>query len=217
MRRKDVSDLVEIQERQNHRDAISANQTAMEKMRISLLKLESDHKKEINEQDNKINSLKSDVKCNKELAFENYREHRNKISDLQNENLCLKKKCIALDCEKQRFDSIFDDLSTKVIDLVIDLSEFKKEDLESQQYLEYAISKVQIDSANDLKKFKKQLNDMPSELDSIKEHIDAKLEEKQIDHDGIYINIEKFKSKYYIVEKQIENIYTLIKRLEVKI
>jgi hypothetical protein len=217
MRRKDVDELVEIQERQNHRDTILASNMALEKMRVFIAKLESDQKKEFVQLKNQMKALESEIKLNKENSLECYEEQKSKISDLKHENLKIKKKCIELDCDKQKHESCLDDLSTKIIDDSRNLLDFKKDSSLTKNQLEYSIGKVQTDLKADLKSLEKTLSQKPSELNAIKDYVDTKLQEKQIDHDGIYTNIEKFKSKYYIVEKQIENIYTLIKRLESKI
>ena len=83
----------------------------------------------------------------------------------------IKKKCISLDCENQKVNSTLDEFATKHVDSYLRENALNKELISLNQALEYSISKARIDSKNDLSQFEKQLNDKPSEMNTIKDYL----------------------------------------------
>ena len=217
MRRKDVDDLVLRQERQNHSNAVLATNMAMEKMSIALVKISNDHKKDVTELKNYIRKLELALNKIDNSSCEIYKDQHNAIQALRNENLDVKKKCIHLDCEKQKLFALVQSNLEHIVQENRNGLDFKKELKEKFNYIEHTIEKKAIKAQEELRKSADAILNRPSEYASLKEYVDNKFNETQIDHKGIYTNIGFFKAKYDIVDKKIENIYTLIQRIEKKL
>lgn len=84
-----------------------------------------------------------------------------------------------------------------------------------------AISQVSSSSRHNLDKeidkFKKYLNEKPSEIEPIKKELEKKIEIASVDRDGVMKEIAVVKKSLLITEKQIENIYTLLERVNKKV
>ncbi len=63
-------------------------------------------------------------------------------------------------------------------------------------------------------KAKREILEAPSEASLVRTQLEEKLAAHTVDVDGIMRELQHFKKSTYIVEKQIENIYTLIERLK---
>jgi len=66
----------------------------------------------------------------------------------------------------------------------------------------------------DVSKFKEEIYSMPTGLEADLEDMAEKIAANYIDVEGIMREINVFKKSTYIVEKKLENIYTLIERMK---
>lgn len=216
MRRNDIDDLLLIQERQNHKDAVLASHMAIDQLKITLAKIQSDHQKECISLKNIIDKRESDLKNFKENVVEIYKDQQRQINDLKLENAKHKTICSELECDKESLQYQIKESSKLLENTAKESKILNKDYVERFSNLKYIIDKNQLKHREELNKFQESVLNRPSEYNILKDYVDGKLQEKQIDHDGIYSNIEFFKNKYKIVDKKIENIYTLIQRIEKK-
>ena len=213
MRRNDIDELKLIQEQQNHRDAVLASHMAMDQLKITLAKVQYDHRSQCVFLTNQISKNESEIKNVKETFLEIYKDQQRQINDLKNDNIKHKTRCLELECDKESLQNQIKE-SMKLLDKSSRESEIvKKDHIEKYSNLKHVVDKNKLKSREEINKFQETILNRPSEYKMLKDYIDSKLQEKQIDHDGIYSNIEFFKGKYKIVDKKIENIYTLIERM----
>jgi hypothetical protein len=217
MRRDDIEELRLIQERQNHKDAVLASHVAMDQLRISIEKIKCDFRKECIILKNSLDKAELSLKLSKETYVEIHQDQQRQINDLKSASLIHKTKCKELEFDKESLQNQIKYSSKLLENATKEVEVSKKENIESFSSLKYIIDRNKLKSREELNKFQEAILNRPSEYKMLKDYIDGKLQEKQIDHDGIYSNIEFFKGKYRIVDKKIENIYTLIQRLEKKI
>ena len=68
--------------------------------------------------------------------------------------------------------------------------------------------------AKDFKKMKEEILSLPSEADKIRDEYDEKINCHKVDTEGIMKEIRISRKDMIVIQKQIENIYTLISRLK---
>lgn len=76
----------------------------------------------------------------------------------------------------------------------------------------HEIKKVRLQLRDEIK----EVRDRPSEIPGIKDDFERRLSSHRVDVEGVGQELDYFKREFYIVEKKIENIYTLIDRLKSK-
>jgi hypothetical protein len=70
---------------------------------------------------------------------------------------------------------------------------------------------------DDLKKTKNEILNLPSEAQAVKKELENKLESSAIDCEGLVREVLVCKKAAFIIEKKIENLYTLIERLDQRV
>ncbi len=75
---------------------------------------------------------------------------------------------------------------------------------------------IQSKLSKDLKRMKEEILSLPSEADKIRDEYDEKIDCHKIDTEGILKEIRVSRKDMIVIQKQIENIYTLIERLKKK-
>lgn len=68
-----------------------------------------------------------------------------------------------------------------------------------------------------VKGIKKEILERPSEAQQVKKEIESRLNTRDVDIQGLYEEANIIKKSLFILEKNIENLYTLIERLNKKI
>lgn len=66
----------------------------------------------------------------------------------------------------------------------------------------------------DLQSLRKEISDKPSEAQEVKRYLEHKIEISAINNHGLVREVEVCKKTSFVIEKKIENLYTLIERLK---
>jgi predicted DNA binding CopG/RHH family protein len=220
IRRNDLAkqfELVVKQEVKNHNDSILATNISIEDIRKEIRSMEARHQAEmllIKEQildfklkfnsiseknDNQKSKLDSHIHDSSRIAERNHRNYENVMSDLDKVDQVLKshdRKHSQISHDKNFQSEQFESLAK---DIRIEIR------LECARTMQHA------------KALCKAIEDKPSEVDKLRDEISERLSASNIDVKGVYQEIDAFKRDCYYVEKKLENIYTLIERLQKKV
>lgn len=157
--------------------------------------------------DTAISFIKEYCESNVKQIYTVIREQALKIHEqsVSNEEV---KKCF--DRISYKFDAlgcVNNQLFCDYKKLINDCSEFNKETNSRIDEMGPKIKKA-IDKA------KKEIEDAPTEASQVKIELEKRIDSHKIDVEGVMKEINIFRKENVIVEKKLENIYTLIQRLE---
>ena len=217
LKRSDLAkkfDLVVQQEIKNHNDSILATNIS-------------------------INDLYKKIEILSQISAENIAGQERKIKKLEKEFKDLSDKYDNLDyvCKaslndfettlnhfEEVHDSIIDSISSEKVDK-LSFADFKQENMIlldeinqkiriQKEYIHSAIHKLMCDSASSFDDFKKKLFEKPDNSLEVKKELEKKIESAIVDAEGILREIKISRKDIFIIEKKIENLYTLIERLK---
>lgn len=207
-------DIIVKQEIKNYQDSLNFVLQSINEIRISIQDLQKecvgqysrihsqhvDFKIELNSLKNSYLNLNgSFLKNHQELSLKN-ETISNKISDLN--SIFLNK--INSD---NNFDNRFECLRTKHYSLEVKV--------ESQnQLFKNSVDDLLVKLRQEIQKAKKEILDLPTETSEVKKHLEEKISSHAIDVAGIMRELKFYKHDNMVTEKKIENIYTLIERLQ---
>ncbi len=89
--------------------------------------------------------------------------------------------------------------------------------LKNAENLQQHHERVEIKLKDGLSKLKQEILSSPTDLPEIKKELEQKLEIAYVDFQAVMKELEAIKISSFFQEKKIENIYTLIDRLEKKV
>ena len=87
---------------------------------------------------------------------------------------------------------------------------------DSFKSLHYEMERLKMRWIEDLKKFHQTILDRPSEALAVKDELEKKMQIDRVDFDGITREMHVYKKTVFIIEKNIENLYEQIKRLQAR-
>ncbi len=217
LKRNDLAkqfELVVQQEIKNHQDSVSSiHQANLDLVkRIENIEINLSNKNAALESKNKsleieIDLLKSNfVRCSKNVE--------SKLNDLSSSNNDYAKKL------EITYQNSLD--SKDEIELIINfIYSFEKviKDLEahvigSKLIIDSSFDILDVKFRSEFNNFKNEVLNLPNDNEKIRKEFEEKIDSHRIDVAGIMKEIVVFKKSTMIVEKQIENIYTLIQRLK---
>lgn len=109
----------------------------------------------------------------------------------------------------QQFKDNFVSISHKIEHLKNDHSQTKERLSDSVDDLLRRFS-------SDLDKTKQEILDAPTEASIVRDQLEQKIDSHKVDVAGIMKELTIFKKENFVIEKKLENIYTLIERLQKK-
>jgi len=220
LRKKDLVkqfELVVKQEIIEHNKAITASNLAMNKHREyveeELNKLKNNHKLLVNEysfvssgfnnflSDN--NSFRDSLSKLDSKCYEVHEKTHKEVKSLDNLANAIHGKYMLLD------------KSTSDLRLYLSSLEKKLEDIAKKLESESEKTNNKIEKA--IKKLKKEILELPSEASEVREELLEILSMNKIDNEGLLREIKVLKKTVFINEKKIENLYTLIERINKKL
>lgn len=186
-----------------------------------------------------INEMKSQIEDIKRKFSENFAKQEHGIRKITQEFLLLEKfvegKDIKLASQMHSLDkninlyrkdteSKFDTLEANFVE-VEDFNEFKllvqqemnalKEELNSQrEFIHASLFKIYKDMNRIMEDFLKDIENRPNELWDVKKELEGKIASCSIDSQGILKEMKVHKKTVFIMEKKIEDLYDIIKRLK---
>jgi hypothetical protein len=210
-------ELVVKQEIKNYQDSMLATNTAINSInsRIESLKVAIEKSS---------NDLKNMILLEKNLCLDANKLNAKDLKDIN----CIIKEIIK--DNKARFDeicfciqkvesfSIKLDTIFKKMDFLLLQNDTKTKDItDLEQFFVNAINQCNRLIRKQVEGCKELIRNKPSEFDSLEQKLRTKIEDFIIDSNGIIRELRVQKKDMYVVEKNIENIYTLIERLEERI
>lgn len=207
-------ELVVKQEMKNYQDSKLATNLSINNLKEELVALsaEVDLNKCKVESDIKLQDFereKVENEFNKFIEWKNYQDKdlNNKI-DAEFKKISSSLKSLALSFKEG------DELLKEVLVLSEDLTECKNNNSYLEDFFNLEIERLKRSLKEGLKLQKKEILEIPSEAEAVKKDILDKMEVQNIDFQGVYRELTVLKKDLYVVEKNIENIYNLIKKLK---
>ena len=220
LKRNDISkqfELVVQQEIINHNDQMLATNLSLNELRKSLdvQKREFDHYKALCNSENL--KRKSNFDRLSSLVENNKSDAMSKMNDILQ----------AFDAANKRLDDFhdlihnFDKTLEHEKEKIIEIIEFHDAcfDVISKELkeLKSSIAKISSDSFENFNKYKVEMAAKPSEAEKVKKELLEIINTQKIDFSGLMEEIQAYKKDAFIKEKKLENIYTLIERLDKRI
>lgn len=106
------------------------------------------------------------------------------------------------------------DIDKAVFDSHLKLESFKKETNVFKSDNDHELNMVAKRFIKSLEDMKEEINSKPSEYLEYKSYFDNTMQSHAVNVKGVFEIIEKQKQAIYVMQKQIENLYTLIDRLK---
>lgn len=117
----------------------------------------------------------------------------------------------ASDCSKRS-----EEINGKIAVLLI-LDKDKNSDIKRLgSEISSEIDRLKLKFFEELRKTKQEILDLPSEAQRVKEELKAEIAIDKVDFSGVIRELEVYKKSVFVIEKNIENIYTQIERLQQK-
>lgn len=103
---------------------------------------------------------------------------------------------------------------TKIDDVWNAVSELRRQSENKDRVLSDSIDDLLRRFRNEIQKVKKEILEAPSEASLVKTHLEEKIASHTVDVSGIMRELKIYKHDNMVTQKKIENIYTLIERLQ---
>lgn len=210
-------ELVVKQEIKNHNDLMLANNIAMEHLRNEMIRQKRSRENEIKELHQEISQLKLDLHEAKFKSTVDSCSLRSHINDSS--------------VNKEKVDNEFGKILDSVKQLQEHLSRHDQillNSLSRDSEINDKFTRLSKELSHEfIEKNKKLLSDInsmveevknkPSEADALEKKIEKQLVSHKIDCDGVYQELRVLRRDFDYANKKIENIYTLIERLQKKV
>lgn len=219
LKRNDLAkqfELVVQQEIINHNRAVEVTNSSLEELRDQL-------RRQSQRSDDIVASSLNSVK-RLEIQLENLKESLEEIARVLTSKISLNadktdKHNSILELVKgslEKATGSFLALTTEIANVKSEQKtlRFKIDDLASEVY--ERLNRFSDDFYKAIEKSEKSILDRPSEAKQVKQDIEMHLAEKDVDIQGYTKELAIVKRSHFIMEKQIENLYTLIERLNKK-
>jgi len=79
------------------------------------------------------------------------------------------------------------------------------------------VSELRGELAVEIQKIRDEIKNVPDKIPELKNNLDKRIDACNFDKDGVLKELRVYKKNMFIIEKKIENIYTLIERLKKKV
>jgi len=220
IRKKDLVkqfELIVQQEIIEHNKAISASNLSLNDIRQKVLELSQSIDRQVNKLDNKTINLSYEF----ESILNSYKTIRQEfvklVSDNERFNNRNFKEIQIIDQSVETVHRNQQNLSKEFKELCTYFSEMQEEIKTLSKSHENDTHRIKLNFSKELKKQKEEILSLPSEAKKVKEEFMEELSMHKIDNAGLLKEIKVLKKTVFINEKKIENLYTLIDRLNNKI
>jgi hypothetical protein len=218
--RKDLSkefELVVKQEIKNYNDTVLSTNLSLNKCHQEIEDLSRIIEIRFSEQDNKL--------LEKEIKFDLHKDSIDKsIHQIIKLIGNLESKLISYESFFSDFRSNIEEKYTEknevyrlINDIGSALTDVNLKILQIKEDYSHQIKLLIIKFKYEFEEFKKEILDKPSELQVIKKELEKKIAGVSVDSEGVLKEIRICKKDSLIIDKKIENIYTLIERVNNRI
>lgn len=187
----------------------------------------------------RLNFLKDDIEKTENMSLENhamvfslfkslenlvekYRQHQStsnqalesKINDLKAKNESHNKAMVSFVSLLDDFSKRLDGLDRTIQSLDVEIKNLSQNFSKLHRQLGNEISSLDFRLNKNISKFKEEILSKPSDSEEFKKGIDERLSSHIVDVAGIMREMRLNRHDMMVIEKKIENIYTLIERLQ---
>lgn len=219
LKKKDLAkqfELVVQQEIKNHNDSIAYSNNSLEEFRQKI-KAQSDLS------DKSFTLLASKIK-QQEIEIENLRKSLSDVSQLLNSHI--NDMRVVFERNAKHYEEVVSGVEIacrKHVNVAEDIQILRSDQSKMNQLLKQLSLGINDEFDNisrnflaEMKKMKQEILNYPSDIHLVKKELEKKMAEKDVDVAGILQEIDHAKRSTYVAEKKIENIYTLIDRMNKK-
>jgi chromosome segregation ATPase len=210
-------ELVVKQEIKNYNDTVLATNIALEKCRSSIEELSNNTMQRFSEQENKF--LAQDIALSriKDSFDKSFIQLGKRIDDLSNQIDQYRKNTEFLihDIESAYLEK--DDFCTVIKEVRADIDDIRSKTIHLKDSLQQGLYRLSGDINSNIEILRREIFDGPSEAEAVKADLSKKLDAASIDFLGLMKEITICKKESFITEKKIENLYTLIERINNRI
>jgi len=210
----DKFELLMRQEIINHNKAIESNNAALEDLRTALIHIQKQLSATIANHECFAMSIERDVKDLKQRQEKLEKSISIKLTSfqerLENENYSFTKKIDAIESnylEQEEFKSALEQVYHEINFLNSKLTDIKT-------WIFQTIYDLEQKTQKQIEEYKKEIYEKPSDFHEIKKELEKKLEEAVVDAKGIDRKLKVEGKAIFIIEKKIENLYSLIKKMQ---
>lgn len=220
LKRNDLAkqfELIVKQEITNHNASILATNKAINEMREQVTSLTQEFSRHTARNDAWFKQTQEEF-----LRLERSLEKKIQKNSIDIEGL--KKKT---DSSNDFIWAEIDSLEAKLLDLdefqeykdsmKMELAEVHNHVKSQNEYIKAALYKIRTDLEKTTNAFIKEIRERPDHLWDVKQELEKKIEATVIDSMGVLKELQVHKKDAFIMEKKLENIYSLIEKLKTKI
>lgn len=210
-------DQVVKQEIINHNNQLAATNIALVDLRKSIEKLTSEHARHIATEDSRFRKIEDDMnRLNARydtLTGSLSISQDNQANKTENCLYDLARKIESYEenaLEISEFHRVFEQVSQQ-------LNQYSEDLINQKIYVHSHLQKMSEEMKRTYEEFKHDLLNKPSEIPEVKDELEKKITAAIVDAEGISKKIGVCMKGSFVIEKKIENLYSLIDRLKKKV
>lgn len=209
-------ELVVQQEIKNHKDSLLSTNLSINSLVQATSALDNKFEKRCSKIEKAL-TLHDFSHSDTKTSFEKFKgKIESSTRDLQDSNAdMLRQLKDSLSCVK-KCEQIQDEFKGMLSSLYVLDAEQNKTISFLERLIYSELERQRLESSKEIKKMKKEILDMPSEAKAVKEELEHTLKVQDIDFKGVFKALGAYKKTVFVIEKNIENLYTLIDRLTKK-
>jgi len=207
-------ELVVQQEIRNHNESLLATNLALNEMRESIEKNKREQDAVNAAISSTITQLNQSSVALSESVLELSKKLQYQINDL-NAFMDEMRKGVAISIENSVLaHARFEANGNKISDLEFTLSRLEDDARGIHKIVEREIQESQYKCVAHVDRVKKEILEIPSEAKEVEKNLTGKLEAAYVDFQGLMKEIQIVKKRSFIIDKNLENIYTEIEKLK---
>lgn len=220
LKRKDLAkefELVVQQEIKNHNDSILATNISINELNSSIQSILSKLAEITARSDSRFSQFERDFSALRHSCLKSLDKQEMAIEVINNKTATFtsyfERSLEALESEVVEKTTFVEEIDK----IQQELNSFQTQ-LNDQKDIVFAgFHRLKVESEKTFEAFKEDLLNRPNELWDVKKELEQKIESFAVDGRGVLKELETYKKEVFIIEKKIENIYTLISRLTKKV
>jgi len=202
------------QQIKNYNDSVANIHTALEDCRENINNVSLFSDKKMADVCSRLQALESqniDLQNHVSILTEKLNHQESQFFHSKQEKVRIDNKVDRLiDGMHASFISHYDYLNEKINEIIDSCCRTNEKTEEVHQKLDRLYLKTKVDNEN----LKKEIQSSPNPLEDVCKDIEKRISIKEVNTDGLLREIKVFRADFQYIEKNIENIYTLIKRLQ---
>lgn len=197
----------------NHNRQIESTNLSLNETRNLIENLSSTHSKTVAILDSKIRKIESSL-LTLERQFESLKHNVSVSLNNFEEDSNRKNEKFLNEIDRIESEFIYEDVFLETIDeLKKEIVSFRNDIGNQKVYVHSELVRIKQDFERLLSEFREDILNRPNELWEVKDKLERKISDAVVDAKGVLRSINIVKKDTFVMEKKIENLYTLIERL----